>query len=241
VLAAVNLSNTFKVWRVADRTLQQAFECPKKVINVSFAPDSKMMAAAGVDGTIGLFEVGKPEGRYHPAHEGPVYMTTFAPVGQVLLSAGFDGKIHLWNMNLWPLSLLQSFEASERVYWATFSPDGNRIASVGRDSLLRILNPRDGDLEQSFAGHEKLVFRTIFSPDGGQVVTAGADATIRLWDLTARQELFTLRLPMEPGVANPPSFDFRCLANATSPGKCWIAAPLKNNGLALYDLGQVYN
>ena len=123
------------------------------------------------------------------------------------------------------------------IFWAAFSPDGSRIASVGRDLRVRILNACNGQEEQALIGHENTVYRVAFSPDGGQVATVSMDATVRFWDLTAGTALLTLRLPTNSGYPTPLwDFDFRC----TGPD-CWIAVPLTRGKLVLYHLTGIYD
>ncbi|MCP4398363.1 MAG: hypothetical protein GY801_13835 [bacterium] len=239
LLATINFTPQLNLWQVRDGSLQQTFDAPSNVLNVSFSRDGTMLATAGFEGLIGLLPINEPEGQYQAAHEGQVYGIDFAPEGQRLLSGGSDGKTLLWDWRVWPMTLIQSFDAQQRVYWTVFSPDGRHIASVGREQLVRVLNA-DGELEQTFAGHEKIIYRVMFSPDSGQVITASTDTTIRVWDLTARQELFTLRLPVAQSDAPLSGFDFRCSSGAASSGNCWIAVPLPRNQLLLYDLGQPY-
>ncbi len=201
------------------------------------------MASASADGQIGLFRLGKAEESFYQAHERSIYSVTFDTSGQRLLSAGKDGELRLWNLNTWPPTLVQSFPKTlYRLWWATFSPDDSRVATVGLDQRLRILRVYEGDEEQVLTGHEDMISRVVFSPDGEQVATVSTDATIRLWDLIRGVELFALRLPTYLG-SSPPvwDFSFHCTPLSTSGGECWIAVPLIHGKLVLYHLGQLYD
>ncbi|MCP4107252.1 MAG: AAA family ATPase [Desulfobacteraceae bacterium] len=57
-------------------------------------------------------------------------------------------------------------KSSDKIMWAAMSPDGSRVASVGRDALVHIFNTSDGSEKQRFVGHESIVYRVAFSPDG---------------------------------------------------------------------------
>ncbi len=247
-LAVVNLTKVVRLWRVGDGKLQQTIDCPDKILDARFAPDGTFLVAAGIDGRIGLFRFDQPEGRFHQAHDRPIYSLAFAPDGKRLASTGYDGTLRLWEPNTWPLTMVRNIEIPNRprMYRVVFSPDGKQVATVGRDALLRILNSQTGEPEQpTLGGHENSIFSSVFSSDSRQAITLGADATLRWWDLTAREELFTMRLPIAPSEAMIPGFDFRCIA---STGHCWIMVPLTykteisaaRHNVAVYDLDQTY-
>ncbi|MCP4285318.1 MAG: hypothetical protein GY792_12835, partial [Gammaproteobacteria bacterium] len=237
-LASASFDNTVKLWQVSDGALEQTFSGhTDSVYGVAFSPEGGLIASASYDGRIGLFEIGKQEGDFFPAHEGQVYSVAFGASGLRLVSAGDDSRTRLWDLSARPPALLwEFFVSSEAVSWAAFSPDGSRIASVGRDYLVHILNSDDGSKVGRLVGHENTIRRVAFSPDGGQVATVSTDATVRLWDVTTATELFALRLPTNRGWPTPLwDFDFRCTG-----ADCRIAVPLTRGKLVLYYLEGIY-
>ncbi|HSI30733.1 MAG TPA: serine/threonine-protein kinase, partial [Miltoncostaeaceae bacterium] len=71
---------------------------------------------------------------------------------------------------------------------ATFSPDGERIATCGEDLVARVLDAATGMLLFTFRGHTKKVVSVAFSPDGSYLVTASSDGTVRQWDSRTGRE-----------------------------------------------------
>ncbi|MBI1304255.1 MAG: protein kinase [Phycisphaera sp.] len=82
--------------------------------------------------------------------------------------------------------------AGDEVLWRTLaspddnvrvalSPDGARVASVGKGPLVRILDGSDGEQVLALGGHGDTVISIVFSPDGGTLATGSIDGTIRLW------------------------------------------------------------
>lgn len=119
--------------------------------------------------------------------------------------------------------------------WASLSPDGQQLASVGREATVSIYLASGTGTPLRLHGHEQAVFKAIFSPDSRQLATVSGDATVRLWDLDTQSELFRLRLPTKFDGSSPLwDFDFRC-----TPTGCWIAVPLTSGKLALYNLGKI--
>ena len=237
-LASASHDKTVKLWQTSDGQLVQTFSGHREsVYAIAFSPDSRSLATASYDGQLGLFRIGEEQGRFHKTHNGKVYSVAFDTSGQRLVSTSEDGVVQLWDLNNWPPALQQEFpKAKDMAFWAAFSPDGSRIASVGRDRIVHILNAHNGQEAQALIGHENTVYRVSFSPDGGQVATVSMDATVRFWDLTTGTALFTLRLPTNSGWPTPLwDFDFRC----TGPD-CWIAVPLTRGKLVLYHLRGIY-
>jgi WD40 repeat protein len=245
LLATASSDSHAKLWQVenATLTLKQTFRVHKnnistKVSAVAFSPNDQFLATADHDGQIGFFAVGKEQKHfYQAADEGKISSIAFDLSGTRLLTSGRDGYARLWHVNGSQLTLLKKFpKAQNQIMWASFSPDGKWIATVGHEQLVRIYSTSDYQEKYRLEGHQDTVFRAIFSPDNQQIVTASADATIRFWDLKNGSELFVLNLPSRAYPVPLRDFDFRCTAQG-----CWIAVPLSRGKLALYELGDIWN
>ncbi len=239
LLATAGFDREAKLWQVKKGTLKQVFSGHQDVLSaVAFSPDSQHLATASYDGQIGLFSVGEEQKRFYQiAQDGLILSIDFDSSGTRLLSSGGDGYTQLWHFKDSQLTLLKKFpKAQDKIMWASFSPDDQLIATVGREQLIRIYSSHDFQEQHRLEGHRSTIYRVIFSPDNQQVVTASADATIRFWDLSNDSELFALNLPAQSAYSVPlRDFDFRC-----TPSGCWIAVPLTRGKLALYELGMVY-
>jgi WD40 repeat protein len=207
----------------------------------AISPDRRLLAAAGADGTLRLWNVASPG---HPAlvanvagpdSNHPLYVAKFSPDGLVLAAAGAGRVVRLWNVRhpQRPVPLPALTGPASTIYSVAFSPDGKAIAAGSYDNkawLWDISDPaRPAVAGRPLAGASGAVESVAFSPDGTTLAAGGADNAVRLWSLPggAGPELTatltaTLKGPaaMVSGVAFSP--DGHLLAASSQDGKVWL-------------------
>lgn len=94
-------------------------------------------------------------------------------------------------MTIFPDPLI-TLTREDAVYTTLFSPDGERIVSVGRGRNAELWNVRDGSLVATLT-HEASVEDVAFSPDGRHIATTSDDGTARLWNGTTGRLIAVLR------------------------------------------------
>ncbi|MDY6803482.1 MAG: hypothetical protein SXA11_06700 [Cyanobacteriota bacterium] len=107
------------------------------------------------------------------------------------------------------------------VYDASFSPDGELIATASYDNTVKLWS-RDGEELQTLRGHEGRVYTVSFSPDGKLIATASYDNTVKLWSREGKL-LQTLRGHEKPvrGVSFSPDGKLIASASYDNTVKLW--------------------
>ncbi len=236
-LASASFDKTVKLWEVKTGKQQHTFLHKGAVNAVTFASQSSSkFASASYSGEVGLFDV-NGKSRFFDAQEGyDINAVSYNSDGTRILTTG-DRDIRLWAINKNSQKLLQEYpQANDWLMWSELSPNGQQIATVGREQIVNIYSTQNKSTKYRLVGHESTIYRVIYSPDGQQAATVSDDGSLRVWDLYNGSELFKLRLPtIRNGDFVPVwDFDFRC-----SPRDCWISVPLTSGKLMLYNLGKI--
>jgi DNA-binding beta-propeller fold protein YncE/lysophospholipase L1-like esterase len=90
-------------------------------------------------------------------------------------------------------ALIQFLGHSERVRYASFSPDGTLVVTSGGDGTARLWEAASGKELRQFKGHDDAVECAVFAPNGKTVLTCSWDQTARLWDVATGRQLLLFR------------------------------------------------
>jgi RNA polymerase sigma factor (sigma-70 family) len=156
-------------------------------LSVAFSPNGGLLAGAGADGAIQLWNVAtrQPAGTLEK-HDGPVRALAFSRDGTHLASGSADKTAKVWPLGAGgrgspPITLMTSWSAIRPIAALAYAPDGNAFAVATRDNTLHIRDAQTGDVLVVMHGHKSEVTCVTFAPDGRTVVSGSSDSTIQLW------------------------------------------------------------
>ena len=157
--------------------------------NLALSPDGRLLASAGQDQTVGLWDA--QTGRYAGLIEGltmPVRQVAFHPAGDRLLARTADGPVTLWKLA--PPQLQPNAVIHATLLWKApvaagaglaLSADGELIAAGTKTGVILLRTP-DGSVVRTLASPSPV--RAVDLRPDGQVVAAGCvDGQVRLWQV----------------------------------------------------------
>ncbi len=200
-LATASADGKVLVWSATADKVLHTLKAPAAVRALAAALDGKMLASAGDDGAVHLWNPANGQAVRKLDGAGDWLLTlAFSPDGKLIAAGGYDGHLRLWEC----ASGKKVFDVTAQpppppkmtvpvnVLWSlAFSPDGKLIAAGGSDTRVDLFGI-DGKLVRSLPGHTGTVTALAFHPSGTVLVSGSKDRTLRLWNPANGQMLKSL-------------------------------------------------
>jgi len=169
-LVSTSFDHVVKIWDLDTREELRSFTAHDDLVyGLAVSPDGSRLLTSGEDRTIKLWD---------------------SATGECLYAAE-DRTVRVWNLAGKPVRSLHGH--ADAVLAVTFSPDGRRLLSGGKDSALILWDASTGEAIRTLSGHSGWIWSVAFSPRGDRIVSGGSDGAVKLWDPRLGQELLTLR------------------------------------------------
>jgi len=186
------------VWEIpSGRQLHRLQGHTAEVFSVAVSPGGRWIATGGWDHTVKLWDARTGTNFNTLLNDGSFcYSVVFSPdderiVGASTSSDDAPGKITVWAVSSG--KELLTFRDTAKIWSASFSADGRRIATGSHGLIAAVWNAATGKAELSLEGHTGHIYAAEFSPDDQRIVTGSADRTAKLWDSATGKELLTLK------------------------------------------------
>ncbi len=210
-LASGSADKTIVIWDVGARAVLRTVTegLSQKIYEVEFHPDGRKLAAASWDftrdpfkvyGFAKVFDVGtgkmlyRVDGTAHPAST-----VEFSRDGRMLAVGDWGALVQIADSETGEVAMKRDLY-DEAVYRAvdnvSFSRDGNRLISVGKDKVVRTLDAEDGSTIYEIGpaeGHRKKINSVAFSASGRLYATASSDTLVKVWDAGSNRLVKTFR------------------------------------------------
>ncbi len=193
------------VFDVDQRKVHQTFTTPTQVSAVAFSADGKLMAAAGHNGTVWLWdtsswdEIGHRKGPagtkygsilFLPGSRGAGGSPASSPdedgrPGDLLATGTTSGRIDLWDVSTSALPRPLHGHIS-LVSFMALSPDGRTLATASWDRSIKLWDSETGR-ELRTLGRENWMYTLAFSPDGNTLASGGLNGVLRLWEASSKE------------------------------------------------------
>jgi len=249
LLAAASYDRQIHLWTgqsaqaaTPSHTLQGA---RKLLWAVAISPDSRLIAGAGQDDRIYLWEVATGQLRQtFQGHTKSVHCLAFHPDGALLASGSTDSTVRLWQLTQPlgaqeqtlgqiepepPVAVIQA--PAPYVYAIAFSPDGRSLVTACSELSLRFWDMTQQQLPEISAARKTVqeasesdLFSVAFSPDGKHLACC-SNPLVYLWDLQGDEPPQSL-----------PSHTARVLAVAFSPDGAMLASAGEDCTVCLWDV-----
>ncbi|MBF6229419.1 hypothetical protein IU470_30555 [Nocardia abscessus] len=191
-LAAGTASSAIARWDITDPRAPvplDALELPAGAPVVAFSPDGRLVAAAGMAGSLRIWAGNgaspplladiAPDGSTAQAHA-----LKFGPDGTVVAAPGRANEVRRWDVRdpARPAAQPPLRGFTSYVNDVAFSPDGSRLAAGSSDNKTRVWRLDSGQLEMELP-NPVIVVSVRFALDGRAVITGGLDGAVRIWPL----------------------------------------------------------
>jgi WD40 repeat protein len=218
-------SGNVGIWDARTRQSRQVVKADNKtVLCVAISPDGKTFATAGWDGKVKVWSTSSLERVDSPGgFDSYVSHVCYSLDGRFLAAGGSsnDDSVKVWRLGD-PSSILWQLDGHSRsVQGVSFSPDGNKLATVGGDSLLKIWDIRSGKEIFTAKAHETKpgealgINAVAWAHKKPLIATGGVDNNVCLWDAQEHKVLLTLRGRKQPINAVTFSTDDKLLASVS--------------------------
>ena len=189
---AVASSRELKVWTVDNPSTVSSVPGHTGVpFSMTFSPDGKTLAS--LEGSNVLFwDVACKRLRATFEKNTGIRSFVYLASGKMLTASTCDTTVTVWDVGKSGKLIAEFTEHQKRVRVVTFSPTGNRMATVDVEGKFYVWDVQCCQKLSTLKGDTDGIRSVVFSPDGKQLVSASENKTVLLWDVERGEEIACL-------------------------------------------------
>ncbi|HEX7304913.1 serine/threonine-protein kinase [Lentzea sp.] len=185
-LVGVTHTGRLQVWDVASRTVKIGLTEAQGSTDLSFSPDGKLLAYAGVKyQEIKIVDPSSGKA-VRTINDSTGHGGSFSPDGKTLAVVDGDGTN---SMQLWDVASGRSVAVFPRVddgltlSGALFHPGGETVAAWGQGNFVQLWDVGGRRIRAVVVGAAGQVEAVAFDPAGERIAVGGADKVVRVWKI----------------------------------------------------------
>jgi WD40 repeat protein len=204
LLASTGNDGTIQIWDPLTGNLALTYrEHSQPVLALSWAPDGKRMVSVSEDRKVLIWETitGQTLHMRHD-HTSRILALDWSPDGKYIASAGEDKLVQVWNMQTEKMNFFTAWLMHSRgqftyrghfgrVNAIAWSPNGQRLATVGSDKTLQVWEAATGRKYFIHRNPSSTITCVAWSYDGRFLATGANDKLVQVWDTVTRNSVAT--------------------------------------------------
>ncbi len=200
-ILSTSWDKTTRIWQCADGVQKKDVLKHSSEFKVMAVNHETSKGAVGTrDGTVKIFSIDKLKClRNLLAHKLDISGLAFTSNGSQLVTASWDGSVKLWDMG--SLELVKNLlRQKKRVRSIALTPDDSFIHVGLHSGVIRSVSL--GNIRNRYEkyAHSDIVSALAVSPSGEYLISGSWDRTIKLWNLSEKKLMTTVKL--ETGVTS---------------------------------------
>ncbi len=227
LIASASDDGTIKIWEQdgININLVKELEYDSEVYGVAISPDEKLIAFAGKNKTIEIWDNQTKQKDNLGSHDGEIWGLDISADGKLLASASHDKTIKLWNLET--KKELKTLKGHEKLVWdIAIDSEDKYLVSGSEDTSVKLWDlktKKELDIFEEDKGHKEAVLAVAINSKKQLFASGSRDTTVKLWNLENRKIIDTFKGHEGSVYGVTISSDGKYLASASDDGtiKLW--------------------